>query len=173
MAISAMCSSCWAQHDVPAARSVPATPSDTVAPSISTPSASIGLQMASISSPAIRSMASGRYGSKETVQANSSPPSRATSARSGAMAFTRRAVSRSTASPTAWPLQSLTRLKLSRSNISTATCSPLARLCRTSRSVAGPMERRLRQPVSGSVSARVRACSSARLRSRTSSDISR
>ena len=69
------------------------------------------------------------------------------------------------ASPAAWPLISLTCLKLSRSSMTKATASPRLPALAIRAWVAGPIERRLRQPVSASVSARMRACSSALRRS--------
>src|SRR3990167_9556859 len=127
--------------------------------------------MRSINIPTRWSIRSEYRGSYGTTQANSSPPSRASSASRGSSARIRSADAQSRISPAWWPFTSLIVLKLSRSTMTNATLRPssLARVRRAS--VAGPMLRLLRLPVSGSVSARRRARSSA-LRRSAISDVS-
>ena len=84
---------------------------------------------------------------------NSSPPSRATVSDSRSAASRRCPTSISSASPAAWPSESLISLKRSRSITTTASCLPSRRAVRISRSMRSPKSVRLARPVRPSWSA--------------------
>ncbi len=102
---------------------------------------------------------------------NSSPPTRPTRSDSRVPCRTIRARAPMTRSPAAWPWTSLTRLKWSASIIIAARCAGWpARKPAKAASASSRMTRRLRRPVSASVSARWRsACMSSPIRRARSS----
>ena len=112
----------------------------------------IGLVTSSISRWATCS-AWAREGSASHRTTNSSPPSRAAVSPSRMQASSRSAVSTSTASPASWPRLSLTSLKWSRSQNSSAIGRPVTAARARASEVLASRVARLGSPVSSSCDA--------------------
>ena len=162
IAISARCASVsavWVSVS-PGSVAVVAMPSETVV-STRMPLSSTGADTASIRLAAKLSTRSRACGSYDNAHRNSSPPMRAIRPSGGNSALIRCAVAASTQSPIWCPFRSLISLKLSKSIMNSASSCPRSRVTARRCSIAGMPLRRLRQPVSGSISANARASSSA------------
>ncbi len=92
----------------------------------------------------------GPFCTSGTTTTNSSPPNRPTRSDGRSTDAMRSATSARTSSPAAWPSESLTSLKLSRSMNSTPTRELDRRAARRSASSMSRIQARLRSPVSAS-----------------------